>query len=135
MSDSDYTTPDSMNVEPGMIISAFEQVSEQGPKDAFDLLSEREPALASWVRHKLVFTAGEMTMSGVQQDVIHHCYADSIVLVATLVEAIQQGHTAIWDESVKGTPIEELLTPEPPEQDDRQNDKDGDCADCEDGVQ
>ncbi len=100
--------PDSMLVDPGMIVKATAEVVDS-EREALDKFKIREPVLGNWIEREMLGLAGKMGLSGTAPEVIigSHCEFTGILLTA--LEAVRHGHYALWKNSLSGTPLEATL--------------------------
>ena len=100
--------PDSMLVDPGMIVKANREVADS-EREALDELKQREPVLGNWIEREMLGLAGKMGLSGTAPEILigSHCEFSAILLTA--LEAVRRGHYALWQDSLSGTPLEATL--------------------------
>lgn len=61
-----------------------------------EFLKEREPILAAFVSAAATEIAGKLALSGAPSEVVKGCHTDWLNLIHVAIEAIWQGHDAIW---------------------------------------
>jgi hypothetical protein len=100
--------PDGMLVEPAHIISARQDVANQGNPGALHQFGKTEPALGSFILEALAGVAGKLSLSGAPTELVQGCHEEILAVVLTCVQALRRGHYALWKDTAVGTRLEQL---------------------------
>ena len=100
--------PDGMLVEPKFIVRACREVARRGGPEALAEIAKQEPALAAYLRESLAAAAGKLALSGAPTPVIQGVHEEVLTVVLTCVQALRQGHYALWSDTLTGTPLARL---------------------------
>ena len=98
-----------MLVRPEMIVAAHKTTISDNPRDAFDLLMEREPVLASWVDHQLLVITGKMGLCGARRKVVAEAHNEFLSTLATALDALQAAYLTEWRKAIEETPLSTTL--------------------------
>jgi hypothetical protein len=118
--------PDSMLIEPGHIVSARQDIGQQGFPGALEELAAREPALAAYISESLASLAGKLALSGAPTPVVQGLYNEALAVMLSSVEAQRRGHYDLWKDTIVGTRIEAMTEVKKPKKRRRRGKEDGD---------
>ncbi len=100
--------PDSMLVEPEHIVKARQDVAAKGRGQFFTEFAQTEPALASFIYEALATVAGKLSLSGAPTELVQGSHEEVLGVVLICVQAMRQGHYALWMDSITGTRLAQL---------------------------
>jgi hypothetical protein len=100
--------PDGMLVEPKFIARACREVARRGGAKVLDELGGHEPALAAYLRESLAAAAGKLALAGAPTPVVQGVHEEVLTVALNCVQALRQGHYALWKDMLTGTPLARL---------------------------
>jgi hypothetical protein len=100
--------PDGMLVEPKFIARACRDVARRGGAEVLDEFGGQEPALAAYLRESLAAAAGKLALAGAPTPVVQGVHEEVLTVALTCVQALRQGHYALWKDTLTGTPLARL---------------------------
>ncbi|HYT95055.1 MAG TPA: hypothetical protein VEL76_40435 [Gemmataceae bacterium] len=100
--------PDGMLVEPKFLARAWRHIARRGGHNALADAGTQEPALAAYLRESLAAAVGKLALTGAPTPVVQGIHEELLTVALTCVQALRQGHYALWKDTLTGTPLARL---------------------------